>query len=466
MTSSMHMHSPTNHSRRDFLSGLGCLGGGLLLNTLPSFSAQAQGFGDYKALVCVFLLGGNDGNNMIVPNDTAGYGKYAAIRGDYTRTSGAVGLPRSELLALQPASGNAAFGAHPALTHLQQVWNAGDLAVLFNVGTLARPLTKAGYGNCTLTPDNLFSHADQQAQWQSAVSQGISRTGWGGRLADAVRSANGAAPVPPLVAWGRNDLFAIGNSTMSLSVPSSGTFGLTNFGGGSYRSSISGSLNQMLQLDRGNALVASAQDTVQSAITSSGALSPILSGTSSSINGFFSGQSSGIAQQLLQTARMIEARGALGVSRQIFYVALGGFDTHNSQIETQAELFGQLSPALKAFQDSMAQLGMADQVTTFTVSDFGRTLKPASGGGTDHAWGNHHLVMGGAVRGQRFYGQFPEHALGGPDDVTSEGRWLPTTSVDQYGATLSRWFGVSDADLATVFPNLQQFPNKDLGFLG
>ncbi len=461
----MHKHTSFDHSRRDFLSGLGCLGGGLLLNTLPSFSAQAQSFGDYKALVCVFLLGGNDGNNLIVPDDSAGYAKYAAIRGDYTAGSGGIGLPRSQLLALQPASGNAAFGAHPALTELQQVWDAGDLAVLFNVGTLARPLTKAGYGNRALTPDNLYSHADQQSQWQSAVSQGSSRTGWGGRLADAVRSANGAAPVPPLVAWGRNDLFAIGNATMSLSVPSSSSFGLTNFGG-NYRSSLNSSMNQLLQSDRSNMLAMSAQDTVSAALTSSGMLSPILTGTSSSINGLFSGQSSGIAQQLLQTARMIEARSVLGVSRQIFYVTLGGFDTHNSQVETQQELFGQLSPALKAFQDSMAQLGVADQVTTFTVSDFGRTLKPASGGGTDHAWGNHHLVMGGAVRGQRFYGQFPEHALGGPDDVTREGRWLPTTSVDQYGATLARWFGVSDADLATVFPSLQQFPTQDLGFLG
>lgn len=456
------LHAPINHSRRNFLGGLGS---GLLLNTLPIFPAQAQSFGDYKALVCVFLLGGNDGNNLIVPNDTAGYARYAAIRGDYTAGTGGVGLPRSELLALQPASGAAAFGAHPALAELQQVWNAGDLAVLFNVGTLARPLTKAGYGNRTLMPDNLFSHADQQSQWQSAVSQGVSRSGWGGRLADAVRTANGTAPVPPLIALGRNDLFAIGNSTASLSIPSSGSFALTNFGG-AYRFGVSGAMSQLQQLDRSNALVVSAQDTVSAAQASSGALSPLLSGTSSAINGFFSGQSSGIAQQLLQTARMIEGRSRLGVSRQIFYVALGGFDTHNSQIETQASLLGQLSPALKAFQDSMAQLGIADQVTTFTLSDFGRTLKPASGGGTDHAWGNHHLVMGGAVRGQRFYGQFPQHVLGGPDDVSSEGRWLPTTSVDQYGATLARWFGVSDADLGTIFPNLQQFPTRNLGFLG
>lgn len=201
------------------------------------------------------------------------------------------------------------------------------------------------------------------------------------------------------------------------------------------------------------------------AIASSAVLNPVLGGNSSAINSLFAGQSNSVSRQLLQVARMIEARSTLAVTRQIFYVTLGGFDTHNGQIATQANLFGQLSPALKSFQDAMAQLGVADQVTTFTLSDFGRTLKPASGGGSDHAWGNHQLIMGGAVRGRTFYGQFPEHSLGGPNDISSEGRWLPTTSVDQYGATLARWFGVADADLATVFPNLRNFGTSNLGFL-
>lgn len=450
-------------TRRKFIGGLS---GGLLLNALPAFTryAHAQTASDYKALVCIFLFGGNDANNMIVPTDTAGYAKYFAARGDNTTGNGMIGIPQPELLALPPAAGSAQFGAHPEFTELQQVWNAGDLAVLFNVGTLVRPLTKNDYKSPSLRPQNLFSHADQQGQWQSAISSGVSRSGWGGRIADVVRASNGSAPVPPMISLVGPDLFTVGRSTSALSLPQSGKFGINSFGG-PYASSVSTALQQMLQTDRDNALVLSAQDTTAAAITSSSVLNPVLSGASSSVDSFFTGQNSGIANQLLQTARIIEARSSLGVTRQIFYVSLSGFDTHNGQIAQQGKLFNQLSPALKAFQDAMAQLGVTDQVTAFTLSDFGRTLEPASGGGSDHAWGNHHLIMGGAVKGQTFYGQFPDHTLGGPDDISDEGRWLPTASVDQYGATLASWFGVAAADLPTVFPNLGNFTATNLGFL-
>jgi uncharacterized protein (DUF1501 family) len=195
-------------------------------------------------------------------------------------------------------------------------------------------------------------------------------------------------------------------------------------------------------------------------------VNPILGNANSTIAPHFAGQNSTIAQQLFAVAKMIEARAITGSKRQIFFVALGGFDTHNNELVTQQNLLSQLSPALKAFYDATGTLGVAQQVTTFTLSDFGRTFQPASGGGSDHAWGSHHLVIGGAVRGGSLYGAFPTLALGGPDDAEREGRWIPTTAVDQYGATLARWFGAGTAQLATVFPNLARFPVADLGFMG
>jgi uncharacterized protein (DUF1501 family) len=195
-------------------------------------------------------------------------------------------------------------------------------------------------------------------------------------------------------------------------------------------------------------------------------VNPILASTSSAAQPFFAGQTSSISQQLLQVAKMIEARGQTGARRQVFYVSLGGFDTHANEAGTLATLLGQLSPALRAFHDATVQLGVASQVTTFTLSDFGRTFQPNSAAGTDHAWGNNHLILGGAVRGGEMYGTYPTLARTGPDDADTAGRWIPTSSVEQYGATLARWFGVSDAALASVFPSLAKFPRNNLGFLG
>jgi len=202
------------------------------------------------------------------------------------------------------------------------------------------------------------------------------------------------------------------------------------------------------------------------AFAASGALAPVLAGTGSSTDALFGPQPSAFGKQLLQVARIIEARSVLGASRQIFFVSLGGFDTHNDQLNRQSKLLADLSPSLSAFHAATVQLGVDSQVTTFTLSDFARTLQPASGGGSDHAWGNHQLVLGGAVRGRQTYGAFPTLALGGPDDFSTEGRWIPTTSTDQYAATLARWFGVTPGDLASVLPNVGRFGTDDLGFLG
>jgi uncharacterized protein (DUF1501 family) len=219
-------------------------------------------------------------------------------------------------------------------------------------------------------------------------------------------------------------------------------------------------------LDLDNALVQSVAGETAAAFAASGALAPVLAGTGSTTDALFAAQPSVLGNQLLQVARIIEARSVLGASRQIFFVAIGGFDTHNDQINRQAPLLAQVSASLSSFHAATVQLGVASQVTTFTLSDFGRTLAPASGGGSDHAWGNHHLVLGGAVQGRQTYGTFPTLALGGPDDFTAQGRWIPTSSTDQYAATLARWFGVAPADLSSVLPNVGRFATDDLGFLG
>lgn len=416
--------------------------------------------GEYKALVCVFLFGGNDGNNAIVPLDATGYAQYAAVR---TQASG-IQLAQASLLPIKAKSG-AAYGLHPKLTELQTLFGQGRLAVVANVGTLVAPTTVDQYKRGVNRPDNLFSHSDQQAQWQTSESQDIARLGWGGRIADYYATANaGAFPVITSIAG--TNLFVTGSKTAPLTVPASGSFGLNGYNGSAPANARLAALRELLTMEREQLLIKSSSDISQQAIDLSNTVNPILSASTSQSAASFAGLTSSIAQQLQQVAKMIEARAQLGVKRQVFFVSLGGFDTHNNQFNTQETLFGQLSPALKAFYDATEKLGVANQVTTFTLSDFGRTLKPAAGGGSDHAWGNHHLVMGGAVKGGDIYGKFPQLVLGGADDVGNEGRWLPTTSVDQYAATLARWFEVPASDLALVVPNIGRFAPTTLPFMG
>ncbi len=450
-----------NLNRRTLLK---TLGSGLLLQQLPGFFrlAEAATGSDYRALVCIFLYGGNDSNNTIIPNDSSGYGKYSAVRGDSTAGNGALGIPRSQLLGLAPATGSAAFGLHPDLSDLQGIWNAGQLGVVFNTGTLVQPLSKSQYlANAAPAPANLFSHADQQGQWQSAVSRGVSRSGWGGRISDALGRVNGN--LPALLSLAGTAPFNAGETSSPLVLPVTGSFGLASFGG-SAANSVAAAYNSLLTSSESQLLTVAAQGVTREAVAASAALNPILTGTSS-VDALFSTTGNPLAQQLLRVAKLIANRSSLGSTRQVFFVSLGGFDTHTDQINRQSSLYKQLGPAMKSFNDAMQQLGTAAQVTSFTLSDFTRTLKPASGGGSDHAWGGHHFVMGGAVKGQQFYGAFPDLTLAGPDDVSDEGRWLPTSSVSQYGATLARWLGVSEGQLGTVFPGLANFSSSNLGFM-
>ena len=452
-------------SRRAFLRQLGALSALGLASRLDlirfAAEASAQTQPDYKALVCVFLFGGNDGNNTVIPLDAAGYGQYAAIR---PATSG-INLPQASLLPIQPNDSASPFGLHPSLPDLQTLFNQNRMAILANVGTLLQPTTQAQYA-AGLRPLSLYSHADQQAQWQGAVSSAASGTGWGGRIADKVAPMNAASGFPVVTSLDGAVLFTSGASAIPLSIPATGSFALSGYSGSTAASARMNAVRQLLAQASGNALVVGASDIGAQALDLSATVNPILANANSTIAPLFVNLKTSTANQLYQVAKLIEARAATGAARQIFFVQLGSFDTHGDQLNRQQNLFEELSPALKAFYDATVALGVASQVTTFTLSDFGRTLQPASGGGTDHAWGSHHFIIGGAVQGGKIYGRYPQLALGGPDDAEKEGRWLPSCSVDQYGATLARWFGVATTDLDSVFSNLASFSTTDLGFMG
>ena len=433
-------------SRLDFIGAIG--------------AANAQTAADYKALVCVFMFGGNDGNNTVVPLDNAGYAQYATAR---PATSG-IQLAQASLLPIQPTNTGIPLGLHPALAQVRTLFNQNKAAVLANVGTLLAPTSQAQY-NAGQRPLSLYSHSDQQAQWQSSISNSAAGTGWGGRLADAVASYNAGTGFPVVTSLDGTVLFTTGTTSVPLTIPVTGSFALAGYNGTAAANARLAALTQLQASDQGNTFAAAANAIGTQALQLSATVNPILANTSSTIAPLFAGLSTNTSKQLYQVAKMIEARASTGARRQIFFVQLGSFDTHNDQINRQQNLFAELDPALKAFYDATVALGVGNQVTTFTLSDFGRTLQPASGGGTDHAWGSHHFIIGDAVKGGRIYGQYPQLVLGGPSDAEKEGRWIPTTAVDQYGATLAKWFGVTPSQLSAVFPNLARFATSDLGFL-
>jgi uncharacterized protein (DUF1501 family) len=445
-----------------------------LINTAMAAQGPVTG---YKALVCVFLSGGNDANNWVVPTDTTTFNEYSAIRGN-------LALPQTSLLPLYAtgvtpytdADGHT-YGFHPSCVELQTLFGEDKLAVIFNAGTLVRPITRAEYLSTAsgTKPPQLFSHSDQVTQWQTSIPDQPPATGWGGRMADIMDSiANPAGNISMSVSLNGANTLEVGNLVSQYHVSTGGAVTLS----GSLMTSNSPriqALKNILALPNTNLQRTAYADVLENAIATGDLLNTSIAATA--LDSFWTVPfpATALGNQLKMVARLIQARGPgqFNMNRQIFFTSMGGYDTHTAQVTltptlntttgTHASLLNEVSEAMFAFQRAMEQLGESNNVTSFTASDFSRTL-PTNSQGSDHGWGSHHIIMGGAVQGGQTYGHLPVFAINGPND-TGLGRWIPTTAVDQHAATLAKWFGLDSGMLSAVFPNLSRFPVSDLGFM-
>ena len=459
---------PDNASRREFLRRTGALS--LAASAAPwALSLAAMGeaaaatASDYKALVCIFLYGGNDYANTLVAYDQATYNAYNSLRSNIaigrdllapTVLSPAIALPNGRQYALAPT-----------LAPLLPIFNAGALSIALNVGTLVQPTTKAQYSARSVPlPPKLFSHNDQSSYWQASAPEGAS-SGWGGRMGDLLASGNGNATFTCVSVAG-NAVYLSGNQVSQYQVASSGPVAVEGIKSAMFGSSAcSAALKGLMNSPRTQLLENSYAAVSGRALTANDTLSSALA-SASMTTAFPTGNS--LADQLKLVAKMISVSSALGTKRQVFFVSMGGFDNHEGlggAGGTHALLLAGVANAMSAFYQATKDLGVSQKVTTFTASDFGRTLNSNSSG-SDHGWGGVQFVMGDAVNGKSFIGTAPILANDGPDDV-GQGRLVPTTGVEQFGATLAKWFGVSpDDQLRTVLPNLKNYSTRDLGFMG
>lgn len=442
-------------NRRSFIkyASLAAAGNAAAIRPFGALNALAQGTSNYKALVCVFLFGGNDANNTLIPFDTTGYGNYSTIRGP-------LAIPQSQLLQLSVMPN---FALNPNLPDIQTLFDNKNAAFVANVGTLIEPTTKAQFKAGTGLPTNLFSHPDQQLEWQNAAQSGSTSTGWAGRIADTLNASyNSGASVPMITSVAGDTLFCNGSASTPVSVSPGNLSGAQCSEGTTECAAQQTTAQALLSFDSGLTLVQADNSITNNAFAYSKTLSAAVQSVSPLKTVFPTGA---FGSQLQQIAQIIQVRAALGVSRQIFFCGVGNFDTHADQLVLQNSLLASLSPALGAFYNATVEMGVQNSVTAFTMSDFSRTFQPNSNTGSDHAWGSHHIVIGGAVNGGNMYGTWPTLTLNGPDDSGTNGRWVPSTGSVQYAATLASWFGVSSAQMSTIFPNIGSFATQNLGFV-
>ncbi len=437
---------------------------GMLLGLSRFDWARAATASDYKALVCLFLFGGNDGHNTVVPLDSTQYAAYVAARG-------ALALPQNQLLGISDTA-QGTFGLHYAMPELQALYLQRRLAVLANVGMLVQPTSYSQFGAPGYPlPLNLRSHSDQVVQMQTGVPNAGGSTGWGGRTLDLLSWSygyNSTTSFPVAISLGSPALFCEGAIVQDVSLQPGNDLdqNAMSLWPASAAQARAAAQAQLVSAASGNALIDAANKVMKDAL----ALNPLLKSSGATVTFQKSFPSTDLGNQLQEVARVISLNAQLGVGRQVFFCSLGGFDTHGGQSYQQWSLLQDVSQALDAFYAATVQLGLANQVTAFTLSDFGRTLQP-SGSGSDHGWGNHHFVLGGAVNGGGVYGSFPlmtnyaNFNASRDDYADNRGVMLPSTSLSQYGATLARWFGAGDADLDSLFPTLPNFATRDLRFL-
>ena len=470
------MKTPNLITRRTFLRQAACAAVGTAgvtnalfdLRRIAAFSLGNSDIsaltGDYKALICLFLYGGNDAGNLIIPAGSD-YAAYAAIRGS-------IAIPQASVLPISPlTSDGRSFGLHPNLTELKTLFDQQKVAILANVGSLVEPLANVTdyRSSAKRKPPQLFSHSDQQAQWQTSVPDvGLGPvTGWGGRMGElaALQALNASGQVSVCISIAGNNTFQVGDTVVPYNVSTNGAAGLNNYvatGSANADAVRSRAIDQLIALSHTNLFEKTFSDTKKRAIDNAALLATALgmsvappAGTGAPLTTVF--PTTGLGNQLKMIARLIKGRDALNLRRQIFFVSVGGYDTHTNESTAHQGLYTELSQAMAAFYNSTVELGVQDSVTTFTASDFGRTYQ-SNGGGSDHGWGSHHMVLGGAVHGQNIYGNrgMPTLAIGSTDD-TGQGRWVPSTSVDEYAARLALWFGVNPTDIPSVLPNMSRF---------
>ena len=444
-------------NRRNFLAASGAA---TAMATYPGMAfsqviSTTAPFPDYKALVCVFMFGGNDSFNMVVPRSGAEYNAYAASRQN-------LAIDANDLLPINPlTSDGAEYGLHPSMTGAQSLFETNRLAIVSNVGALIEPTTREQYFNKSVAlPPQLFSHNDQQDQWHSLKGNTQSNTGWAGRIADLIQSQVTGQQMATNSSLFGNVLFQSADDTIGYVMGQRGPISFEGFGENGILLEQRRAFENIIGANYSSIYGRGYAEIQRRAVDAADRISEAISSAPRLITQFPASQ---LGSQLNTVAKLIAVRDQLQMQRQVFFVATGGFDSHDYQNQNQPGLLGGISDAIKAFYDATVEISAANMVTTFTQSDFGRTLT-SNGDGSDHAWGGNQLVVGDAVMGKDMYGTYPLLEINGPDD-TSGGRMIPTTSANQYAATLSKWFGIDDADLDVVAPHIDNFAVRDLGFM-